>query len=105
MANYNEVVSQGTMWTRCYEITVSNPFAGLQKTAKFFEEDVVVLDQKIIPNRRGFLQKVFNPSDVVELRDPQTNQVTGETVTHEQIYSILYSLYMASAIERDEQQA
>ena len=105
MANYNEVTSQGTMWTRCYEIVVVNPFAGLQKTAKFFEEDVVVLDGKIISNRKGYIQKVFNPGDVVQLRDPQTNQVTGETITHEQIYNILYSLYMTRAIERDEQQA
>lgn len=33
--------------------------------------------------------------------NPETGEPTGATVTHGELYAILYSLYMQTALERD----
>ena len=102
MAQYNESTASGTTWTRCDQIVIRNPFAGLEKSATFSEENVAVIGEKILMSRAGFLNKVFNPSEVIELRDPITGETTGETVTHQELYNILYSLYIQTATARDQ---
>lgn len=104
MANYNETAGTGTMWTRCYKIVIENPYIGLQKVAQFFDEDVVVINNRIIQKQSRLIQKTFDSSSTIQLRDPQTGQLTGETITHQELYNILYSLYIQSAMERDSQQ-
>jgi hypothetical protein len=33
--------------------------------------------------------------------NPETGEATGATVTHAELYAILFSLYMQTAVERD----
>lgn len=104
MANYNETTGPGTMWTRCYKIVIENPYLGLTKKAQFFDENVVVINNRIVQSQNRLIQKTFDPSASIQMLDPATNQPTGETVTHQELYNILYSLYIASAVERDQQE-
>ena len=104
MPNYNEITGSGTMWTRCYQIVINNPYGGLTKSARFFEENVVTVDSTIMQSNRGFIDKTFSPSEVIELRDPVTGNKTGQTTTHGELYNTLYSLYMTTAEERDNWQ-
>lgn len=101
MPNYKEVTGSGTMWTRCYQIVINNPYGGLVKSARFFEENVVTIDSTIMQSNRGFIDKTFDPAALIELRDPSTGDKTGQTITQGELYNILYSLYMNTAIERD----
>lgn len=105
MSNYNQVTVPGTVWTRCYEIVIRNPYLGLEKSATFSEENVVTIDNRIISNTKRFLHKQFNPTEVINLRDPATGTLTGSTLTHEELYTILYSLYLQTSIEKDQASA
>ena len=102
MPQYNESTAQGTVWTRCDQIVIKNPFLGLEKSAMFSEENVVVIGDKTILSRHGFLNKTFNPNQEITLRNPVTGETTGNTVTHQELYNILYSLYIQTAMERDQ---
>ena len=101
MPNYNETTTTGTMWTRCNQIIIDNPYAALQKSCRFLEENVVHIGDNIVNSQRGFMRKVFNPNEVITIRDPVTGEPTGQTATHQELYNLLYSLYMQSALERD----
>jgi len=104
VANYNETVGTGTMWTRCHKIVIENPYLGLEKVIKFFEENVVTINNKIIVKESSTVKNSFNPNSTINILDPETGQSTGETITHQELYNILYSLYIQSALERDTQQ-
>lgn len=101
MANYNEITGTSTMWTRCYQVIIENPYGGLQKPVRFSEENVINLEGKTMINNQGQFGILFNPTKVVQLRDPSTNTLTGETFTHQELYDMLHSLYIQSAMERD----
>jgi len=49
----------------------------------------------------GACQTLYVPSAVIEILDPATNNPTGETITQQNLYNILYSLYIATAKARD----
>lgn len=100
MSNYQETTSQGTAWRRCNLITIENPMNGAQ-LARMFEEDVVRIDNRVIKSDIGHLQVIFSPDERVVLRDPDTGEPTGDYITHKTLYSMLYSLYMQTAIQRD----
>ena len=102
MAHYNELTAEGTIWTRCDQIIIKNPFLGLEKVATFSEEDVAVIGTKTMLHKTRYLNKVFNPTEVIDLRDPVSGVTTGQTMTHQDLYNALYSLYIQTAMERDQ---
>jgi hypothetical protein len=102
MPQYNESTAQGTVWNRCDQIVIQNPYLGLEKFAVFSEEDVVVIGGTTILNKKRHLRKTFIASEVIQIRDPVTGTLTGSTITHQELYNILHSLYIQTSIERDE---
>jgi hypothetical protein len=40
-------------------------------------------------------------ANVGKMLNPETGEATGATVTHAELYAILFSLYMQTAVERD----
>lgn len=103
MPNYNEVTGTGTMWTRCRQVVIENPFGGLKKPIRFSEENVVNIDNNIFTTQKGQFEIFFDSAKVIQLRDPVTNTMTGTTFTHQDLYNMLHSLYIQSAVERDAQ--
>lgn len=111
--NYRESNITGSTWVRCRAVTITNPHesqlvapgplsTGVQPTAYFQEEQVVTLpNNQVILRDLGSCQKAFSPSAVIPLLDPTTGLPTGTTVTHGELYAILYSLYIQTATERD----
>jgi hypothetical protein len=102
MANYQESTVTGTTWKRCNKIEIRNPYQGA-KLAIFLEEELTSLaNGKIIQEPSTNIQESFSdPAKVVELVDPTTGASLGNTVTYQEIYVILHSLYMQLANERD----
>lgn len=102
MADYQETVISGTSYKRANEVFISNPLNGA-KTIRFSEELVV--------NISGTLQRVpqsvfdviltdANKSTPINVIDPASGATISQ-MTYEQIYGILFSLYLDSANKRD----
>lgn len=90
---YKESSASGSTWFRCSGIQVSNPFGGTP-SINLQEEQVVVVDgvkPVVVSTRNLFLE--FNPIANIALRDPITDALTGKSITHGDVYAILYSLY------------
>lgn len=99
--NYKETNLSGTSWTRCRCVTIVNPLTGGAPTAYFQEEKVISIDGAQTTVDAGSCGKAFNAGDAIPLLDPTTSNPTGSTVTHAELYAILYSLYMQTATARD----
>lgn len=103
MSKYKEVNGTGNAWTRCNQIVIENPYNSSQKSIKFREEVVFNIGDTTSSINDGFIGTRFFPSDIVNIRDPSTGLLTGGMTTHQEIYTMLYSLYMQTALERDNQ--
>lgn len=110
MANYKETNLAGVSWIRCRNITITNPIAGSMEpgneiaaipTAYFQEEKVISIDGVQSTIDSGSCLRQFNPTEIINLRNPDTNELTGTTMTHAELYVILYSLYLQTAEARD----
>lgn len=114
--NYKETNLVGISWTRCKSITITNPLANdptprpaVQQPPKpialFNEETVTQLSNNSISKQDlGYCSTEFNPTSTIPLIDLDTGLPTGEIITHAKLYTILYSLYMQAALDRDNLQ-
>jgi hypothetical protein len=101
MSDYRESAVTGTTWQRCCQIVIANP-RGAVPTVRFDEESVLALaDGTEIRRPVGALALDFDPAKVIELRDPATGELTGDTSSYGAVYTLLYSAYMTTALERD----
>lgn len=100
MPDYKQTTLTGTEWQRCHTVTIDNPLDGAP--AIFFgEESVASVGSRIIKQNVPGCRKPFSAAESFPLLDPSTNEPTGQTMTHGELYVALYSLYMQTAIERD----
>lgn len=100
--NYRETAVNGTQWRRAYSVLITNPLDDLNSaTINFQEEDVLLLPggEKIV-RPVGSLSATFNPVGNFSILNPETGAVVN-SMTHPELYAILYSLYMKLAQERD----
>jgi len=104
MANYKQTTGPATAWTRANRVMILNPFeANIPKQISFFEETVVQVDDTVIKSDSGYCSTYFSADKLLELRDPQTGEKTGETILQSKIYQAIYSLYLDTAENRDIQ--
>lgn len=102
MPDYNETEVKGKRWTRCNVVHIGNPYQGAP-TVTFAEENIVEVGQDTFRQQTGQLHFPFDPEAVIELRDPRTGELTGQTTTGAAVYTALYSYYIQSARKRDEE--
>lgn len=102
MADYQETSVAGTMWRRAKMINIWNPLDGAPRVC-FTEEDVVKLaDGKVITSGDStFINANYEAAKSFNIIDPITGQPTGQAMTQEQLYGLVYSLYRSLALERD----
>jgi len=105
MSNYNEQEVAGTSYTRAFSVVVHN---GLEKKSIQFEEEKVIVlgDDQISRELCGMVFEAFNAENAgteIELRDPATGELLSSTMTYQDIYVGLYSLYLQLALARDAQ--
>lgn len=109
--NYQESNLTGTSWVRCNKVVLNNPLAGSPPDPMlgaavpfitFEEEKVMVIDGSTVKMPISSCQKVFDPiAGTIPLLDPITGISLGTSVTHAELYTILFSLYLQTALERD----
>lgn len=102
MPDYKETDVEGIAWQRCKSVRIDNPRSGA-KTAYFDEERVVAFDDESVARDVSVVSREFDPEATIPLLNPDTLVATGETVTHLELYVILFSLYIQVATDRDNE--
>lgn len=100
MPDYKETAVTGTSWHRCNTVTISNPYLG-QPTVLMQEEVIASVGGNVFSQPAPGLSFAFDPAEVIELRNPQTGELVGASMTGMDLYLALYSLYIQKAHERD----
>ena len=101
---YKETAVTGSKYTRANQIVISNdenqtPFI------YFNEENVVILDAETkIKNPAGGIRLEFNQETAntsFDMLNPETGDPLGASMTYQELYVALYSLYIKAATDRD----
>ena len=100
---YKQTEIAGSEYVRCPQIVISNPLAG-QAQIQFTEQRVAVLPDRNIVTPEGIVTVDFDPEATIALLNPETDEPTGGTITHGEVYAILYSAYIQTALARDAAQ-
>jgi hypothetical protein len=100
MPNYKESDVSGVAWQRCHTVTIQNQLQS-PKAVEFQEEQVIDISGKIYREWVKGCSKDYDATASFPILNPQTNAETGITMTHQELYVALYSLYMQTAAERD----
>lgn len=102
--NYKEAELVGTAWTRCHTVHIINKYKQ-NPTVIFGEEQVVELGSStppIITNKGSEILAEFDPvNGSIPLVNPETGESLGTSISHVELYTILYSLYIQKALDRD----
>jgi hypothetical protein len=99
---YKEQASAGSVWLRCSSVNIDNRY-GATPHAFFTESRVSEVGAAAVEQYSANLTAAFDPASLIPLRDPETGNLTGDTVAQGTLYQILYSLYMQTALARDAQ--
>lgn len=91
--NYLEQSVAGTKWRRYGGISVSNPYGG-QPMVQIGAEDVALIGDDPVPVvlSRTPIIATFDPDASIPLRNPETGEPLGSSITQGEVYAILYSL-------------
>lgn len=100
MSKYNQQQATGESWQRCYNISIENPYLGTP-TAIFREEVIVEIGDTAVKNPKTACMVTFSPNAEFPVLNPETGEPTGQTLTHQQLYTYLHSLYIKTATDRD----
>ena len=102
MANYKESNVTGITWQRCNRIDIRNPYEE-PKFAVFIEEEITDFgNDKIVKSPVGQILADFtDPSIIVNLINPETGESLNSSITYQDIYIMLHSLYIQLATQRD----
>ena len=105
MTNYIESEVPGSKWTRCNKVTIANPFKD-QGFAIFSEESVVPYEDATGLNYikepvRSTLTLGFSEDAQITMYDPETGEPLPASITHKEVYQIIYSMYRNAAQLRD----
>lgn len=102
MANYKEEQLNGAKWQRCNAVHITNSY-GVTPHIIFGEEQIVLVEGSppIRININSQCVAAFNAQSVINIINPLTGEMTGAQYTHQQLYEILYSLYVDTALKRD----
>ncbi|CAB4136579.1 hypothetical protein UFOVP306_32 [uncultured Caudovirales phage] len=105
MANYNETSVAGNIWTRCSSVHIVNNY-GATPQIIFGEQQLIELNNlpSMVTSGGTSCSASFDASANIAMLDPATGNATGQTVTQQELYNILYSLYIATAKARDASQ-
>lgn len=100
MSDYKAKQVIGNQWQRCNVVHIDNPHNGTPMVT-FAEQEIAEVDGAVFSTQLGQIVFPFDPAATINLRDPGTGELTGQTATGAALYAALYSLYIQSALERD----
>lgn len=106
MSDYRQTEVAGTSYTRGRSIYMENPL-GSTPSLLVREETVINLADRVITEHSGEIRKVVDDLTVeFPIRNPATNEIIeGQTMTYQDLYVGLFSLYWSLALNRDAEEA
>jgi len=86
----------GESYVRCQQVIIDNrlgraPSVTFQRQRVIGADGGAVAQQPLAPRPMA-----FDPAASVPLIDPETGAETGETITHAEIYAVIYSAFIAA---------
>lgn len=101
--NYKETSVTGSSYQRCNRVQIVNNLDRGTPTVIFGEELIVNVGSDVLHQSvNSECSAVFDPlAGAIPLLDLQTGEPTGAVATHMDLYQILYSLYIQTALARD----
>lgn len=93
----NQTPVAGESYRRCFQVVIDNPLVG-SPTVMFSQETILgtdagsVLHMPIQP-----LPLAFDPTAEIAVIDPETGEPTGAVVTQADVYTLIFSAYIAAA--------
>lgn len=102
MPSYRESVISGTKWQRACRVVIENPLDH-DPTVTYVEEEVSVMADGARAHRLvdRLAMTIDDPSLMIPMVDPETNEVTETQYPLQLAQWILYSLYFYLAGKRD----
>lgn len=103
MSNYKEADISGTEYQRARLVSINNEL-DRPKTVTFVEELVSIIGNTKLHRDIGQIEETFSADTVlteIPLLNPETGEQIGATMTYQQLYVALHSLYMFLANRRD----
>lgn len=103
MANYKkELQPIGYTWAEPVQFNFG-PAAGIIRF-HVIEQYNIIIDANGSSTNIGqnYVEQGYDPDLIIPVLDPVTLNPTEQTITFKQLYEYLYSLYIKTAIERDE---
>jgi hypothetical protein len=101
MSNYKEETINGTKYQRARSVEIYN-YLDSTPFINFQEETVFIMDgKKVITPVMATISVNFDENGTFPVLNPATGDSTGETATHQQLYALIYSLYIKAAVDRD----
>jgi hypothetical protein len=100
--DYQQQEGQATSWRRAAQVIVNNT-RDRTPSIIFHEEDRVSVNgvEFAVPGMPKSVGAPFNPEGLIPLLNPITGEPLGTSVTQQEFYVILFSLYMQLAVARD----
>ena len=104
---YRETSVSGSSYVRCHTVNINN--SPNNKRIRFNEVEVITYeDGRVDTKECGSLGEYFseeNANNAFPILNPADNSDTGAQMTYEGVYTVMYSLYLHLATQRDEAQA
>jgi hypothetical protein len=103
MADYRQTTHTITQWQRCFRAVIEHARHEVPRID--FLEEVVTINGVETRQQVPGCSISYEPAEVMPMRNPENDELTGDTMTQEQVYSILYSAYRWAADKRDQASA
>lgn len=102
MSEYKAGTFSGDKWQRCHTITFVDTYNSPPQ-ALFHEEEVFVVGGTEVMRRSVGMCSLELSAGMgdIPLRNPATGDLTGASITRQNLYTALYSLYRMAAAARD----
>lgn len=86
----------GESYIRCSQVVIDNRL-GVAPSVTFHRESVLGIDGGAVMRQpMSPREMVFGPAAAVPILNPETGEPTGQTVTHGEIYALIYSAFVAA---------
>ena len=91
MPDYKQTPVNGVEYPRAYAIEINNRY-GVTPSITFHMEALTLLGDRTLSRGLPAVSCEFDPEGVIPLLNPADGTPTGESVTHDALYQILFSL-------------
>ena len=93
----NQTPVAGESYRRCFQVVIDNPLVG-DPSVMFSQETILGTDiGSVLRIPIGPLAMPFDPDAEIAVINPETGEPTGATVTQAEVYTLIFSAYIAAA--------